>query len=103
MNVLTKPWGTLKYELAGTWNVTIGTWTGVFVFSENSTVYWAENTRGKQHKGKWWRSQDKLQWQFHDDPPAFRRTFTVPLPLRTTAPGVILPAGLGFFTMTRAD
>lgn len=90
-------------NIKGTWDVTIGNWTGVFVFSGTADVSWEDpqKARGVRHKGYWWTDDDAILWQFADDPPAYRRTFRVDQLFQSPAQGDILPRGQGFFQMSR--
>lgn len=90
-------------NIKGTWDVTIGNWAGVFVFSGTADVSWEDpkKAKGVKHKGYWWTDDDAILWQFGDDPPAYRRTFRIDQPFQTPMQGNILPKGQGFFQMTR--
>lgn len=88
--------------LEGTWSVTIGPWTGVFVFDALGGVYWATDSvaSSSRHRGHWNAAGSSLQWKFSD--PGDRRTFSVTLPLDPKEMnGVILPTGQGFFKMSK--
>jgi hypothetical protein len=88
-------------QLAGSWSVTIGGWSGSFFFDANGGVSWAENDFSQKHAGWWYVNGSRLEWKFRD--PGDFRTFTLPLPLITTnAAGTILPAGQGWFTMSKS-
>jgi hypothetical protein len=89
-------------DLLGTWDVKIGPWSGIFVFSAPASVYWADpKAAAARHSGYWWGNEESVQWQFSDDPKNFRRTFKIELPFQSPMNGVILPAGQGFFEMSR--
>ena len=89
-------------DLAGTWNVTIGTWKGQFVFDAFGDVYWAENEQSTRHNGKWKATGTGVEWKF-DDVGDFR-TFTVQVPLvKASTQGKILPVGQGFFEMKKVN
>lgn len=88
-------------DLAGTWKVTIGTWSGLFVFDASGGVYWAEGAAGTRHAGRWTAAGADLQWKFGDA--GDFRTFTLKLPLnKASSQGQILPAGQGYFEMKKA-
>ncbi|MFZ3343300.1 MAG: hypothetical protein WA213_20655 [Terriglobales bacterium] len=89
-------------DVNGTWDVTIGPWSGIFVFSAPASVYW-EDPKAKKihHRGYWWGNSQSVQWQFDDDPKNARRTFKIDLPFQTPMNGLILPAGMGFFQMSK--
>ncbi len=92
----------VKSELSGNWKVTIGPWNALFVFDAGGTVYWADNEYSPRHKGKWWATQNQVQWKFPD--PGDIRTFSVQLPLnRISTKGKILPEGQGFFEMKKGS
>jgi hypothetical protein len=94
--------GAVAGDLSGTWNVTIGTWKGLFVFDAFGGAYWAENERSARHNGKWTATGTGVQWKFEDA--GDFRTFTVQTPLNKAATqGQILPAGQGFFEMKKAN
>jgi len=87
-------------QLFGGWSVTIGSWTGFFFFDANGNVSWAEDQSSQGHAGHWSVNGGRLEWKFRD--PGDFRTFTLPLPLITAnAVGTILPAGQGWFTMSK--
>jgi hypothetical protein len=87
-------------QLAGSWSVTIGGWSGFFFFDAIGGVSWAEDESSPGHAGRWSVNGSSLEWKFRD--PGDFRTFTLPLPLITTnAAGTILPAGQGWFTMSK--
>ncbi len=84
--------------LEGTWNVSIGPWTGVFVFDAAHGVYWADNESSPHHHGQWNASGSSLEWRFSSD----MRKFTVKLPLDSKGTsGDILPEGQGSFRMSK--
>lgn len=86
--------------LAGTWNVTIGTWSGIFVFGADRSVSWANDDRSRRTPGSWSSDGGRLYFQFHD--PGDFRFFSAPLPLNPSGTsGTILPAGQGFFEMRK--
>lgn len=88
-------------DLVGTWNVTIGTWSGLFVFDAFGDVYWAESVTSNRHAGRWTVTGSDLQWKFGDA--GDFRTFTLKLPLnKASAQGLILPAGQGYFEMKKS-
>jgi hypothetical protein len=66
-------------HIKGAWDVTIGNWSDVFLFSGTADVSWEDQTKAKgvRHKGYWWTDDDAILWQFADDPPASRRTFRI--------------------------
>lgn len=87
-------------DLVGTWDVTIGTWSGIFVFAANRDVFWANSPGSKHTPGAWAVDGGTLYFDFHD--PGDFRIFTVTLPLNTSATsGKILPEGQGFFEMSK--
>ena len=87
-------------DFLGKWAVTIGDWSGIFVFHLNGSVYWAESVKGPKHLGRWSTNGTRLEWKFNDA--GDFRTFTVQLPLNpANVSGTILPAGQGWFTMQR--
>lgn len=89
------------HEVVGTWNVTIGNWSGIFVFDARGGVSWADDERSPKHPGSWSASGWELQWKFKDV--GDFRTFVVALPLSlSSTKGRILPAGQGFFEMSRS-
>lgn len=86
--------------LAGTWNVTIGTWSGVFIFDANRGVAWANDASSRRTFGSWSVDGGTLYFQFHDA--GDFRIFSAPLPLNTTSTsGTIAPAGQGYFEMKK--
>jgi hypothetical protein len=88
-------------QLAGKWSVAIGDWKGLFFFDANGGVSWAESDYSQKHSGRWSVNGNNLEWKFQD--PGDFRTFTLPLPLNATnASGTILPAGQGWFTMSKS-
>lgn len=87
--------------LPGRWLVTIGSWTGYFVFEAMGTVYWTERNGTGRHNGVWKATAADVQWKFAG--PGDIRTFVIPVPITSnTINGKILPVGQGFFTMQRA-
>jgi hypothetical protein len=90
-------------NIKGAWDVTIGNWSGIFLFSGTADVSWEDpkKAKGVRHKGYWWTDDDAILWQFADDPPAFRRTFQIDQPFQTPMQGNILPRGSGFFQMSK--
>jgi type VI protein secretion system component Hcp len=87
-------------QLVGSWSVTIGTWTGTFVFESGGTVYWTEPKSPTRHRGKWKTTASDVQWKF--TAPGDIRTFVIPFPVPDSpVSGRILPAGQGFFSMSR--
>lgn len=92
---------TIHRQLPGRWAVAIGDWSGIFIFDANGGVSWAENDYSQKHSGRWAVNGNRLEWKFRD--PGDFRTFTMPLPLNTPkASGTILPAGQGWFTMSKS-
>lgn len=89
-----------EYKLVGTWDVTIGDWTGQFVFDDELRAKWTDAKSGpdKPFHGKWYAAGGGLEWKFNND----LRTFHYPLPVATSGRGDILPAGQGWFDMTKA-
>jgi hypothetical protein len=89
--------------LPGTWNVTIGSWNGYFVFSSNNTVYWFTDESRVPHYGKWGTMAGSIDWSFSDDPPGWVRDFQVLTPLKSSLNGTITIKGVphGFFTMSK--
>jgi len=86
--------------LPGRWLVTIGSWTGYFVFEAMGTVYWTESNGTGRHNGVWKATAADVQWKFAGAGDI--RTFVIPVPITSdTIGGRILPAGQGFFTMKR--
>jgi len=89
-------------QLAGKWAVTIGDWRGFFFFDANGGVSWAESDYSQKHAGRWSVNGSRLEWKFRD--PGDFRVFTISLPLNTAkASGTILPAGQGWFTMSKSS
>ncbi len=87
--------------LAGRWLVTIGAWTGYFVFEANGIVYWTERNGSGRHNGQWKATAADVQWKFATAGDI--RTFVIPVPITADKiGGRILPVGQGFFTMQRA-
>lgn len=94
--------GAVANDLAGTWNVTAGTWKGLFVFDAFGDVYWADDEQSPRHNGKWRATGTDVQWKFND--PGDIRTFTVQIPLnKASTRGQALPVGQGFFEMKKAN
>lgn len=91
----------IRYVLAGEWRVTIGNWHGNFVFGAYGSVHWVEAAGSEHHSGRWSETPNSVSWQFDDDPPGFKRTFTISLPLQSVVRGQILPEGQGFFEMVK--
>jgi hypothetical protein len=90
----------VQTQLPGRWNVTIGSWSGMFFFDANGGVSWAETAYGQRHAGRWTADDSTIEWRFRE--PDDIRTFKVSLPLDTTSvAGTILPAGQGWFTMSK--
>jgi hypothetical protein len=76
-------------------------WTGVFSFTNDGKVFWAANMGAPRHYGRWRSADGKITWEFDDDAPAFKRTFTIPSQWSGfSVRGLILPAGRGAFKMT---
>jgi type VI protein secretion system component Hcp len=89
-----------RVALPGRWLVTIGSWTGYFVFEAMGTVYWTESNGTGRHNGVWKATATDVQWRFAGAGDI--RTFVIPVPITSdTIGGRILPAGQGFFTMKR--
>jgi hypothetical protein len=86
-------------QLAGRWAVAIGGWKGLFFFDAKGGVSWAASDTSPRHAGRWAVKGNRLEWKFNQ--PGDIRTFTVPLPLSSKSSGTILPAGQGWFTMSR--
>ena len=97
-------------EVVGTWNVTIGKWSGVFVFDAGGGVWWAhfggfgrpqeQVHRQQRHQGYWRVIQSRIQWGFFD--PGDVRTFEKGLPLGLQRnQGLIFPLGQGVFQMEK--
>jgi hypothetical protein len=89
-------------DLAGDWQVTIGSWSGVFEFDGQGNVSWMNNLASVPHPGRWSYDGTYLGWTFLDDQPTFSRFFVVRAPLTRTMQGAILPQGRGVFEMTKA-
>ena len=86
--------------LVGTWDVTIGTWTGIFVFAANRSVSWANDATSTHTPGSWASDGGHLYFQFYAQ--GDFRVFEVPLPINPGGmKGSILPAGQGWFEMTK--
>ena len=97
-------------QLVGTWNVTIGRWSGVFVFDAHGSVWWAEFRgfgtpdaqipRSQRNQGYWRVVQTRIQWGFfaHGDIRSFEKE--LPLGVRRNQ-GLILPRGQGVFEMEK--
>ena len=87
--------------LDGSWNVTIGSWSGIFVFDALGGVYWANDSSSARHRGQWKTTGSSVEWKFSSDPGDFRK-FSVSLPLNSKGTsGDILPAGQGSFRMSK--
>jgi hypothetical protein len=96
----TSPGSAVSGQFVGKWNVTIGTWTGIFVFDAAGGVYWADNETSRHHQGQWAATPTDLEWKFSDD--GDFRAFTLPLPLNPgSVRGTILPTGQGWFDMAK--
>ena len=90
----------VKSEFSGRWQVTIGSWTGVFNFDTRGIAYWADQNGGHHHNGSWWQTASLVQWRFHDS--GDFRTFSIQLPVnKVLTKGSILPAGQGYFEMKK--
>lgn len=91
---------TPQAALPGRWLVTVGSWTGYFVFEGMGTVYWTERNGTARHNGVWKITATDVQWRFAGAGDI--RTFVIPVPITSDSiGGKILPAGQGFFTMKR--
>ena len=87
--------------LDGSWNVTIGSWSGIFVFDALGGVYWANDSSSARHRGQWKTTGSSVEWKFSSDPGDFRK-FSVSLPLDSKGTsGDILPEGQGSFRMSK--
>ncbi len=95
----------VKSDLARLWNVTIGTWKGIFEFKSDGTMYWAEKPNTQHHPGRWWVTAEKIEFKFNDDPPGNVRHWRITSGLYLKeVKGCVLPEGVnGFFQMTRAE
>jgi hypothetical protein len=90
-------------QLVGAWNVQIGGWSGLFTFSVDGSVSWANSRSSLKHPGRWRFTNNQLLWSFSD--PGDIRTFTVDLPFDSSpkkVSGVITPQGQGSFSMSKA-
>jgi hypothetical protein len=97
----TTTFNTIYRQLPGKWAVAIGNWNGFFYFDGTGNVSWAESDYSQKHAGRWTVNGNRVEWKFRDV--GDFRTFTIPLPLNTTkASGTILPAGQGWFTMSKS-
>jgi len=86
-------------DLVGTWDVTIGPWSGIFVFGTGGTVYWADSKVSARHPGTWSVVGNEVHWKFSDGD---IRTFVASLPLLCArTKGTITPVGQGEFAMTK--
>jgi hypothetical protein len=86
--------------LTGRWMVTIGDWRGVFFFDAGHGVTWANSDYAPKHTGRWSVNGGRLEWRFKD--PGDFRVFTAQLPLNPgQVSGTILPAGQGWFSMSK--
>ena len=86
--------------LVGTWDVTIGTWSGIFVFGADRTVSWANDPTSRRTPGSWSSDAGRLYFQFHDA--GDFRIFSASLPVDASGmSGQIMPTGQGFFKMTK--
>lgn len=89
--------------IVGKWDVEIGPWKGVFVFEKTGamqgSVYWMDTASLTKHGGYWSARDGAISWQFSDDPPRFKRTFNVVLPLQSLVNGSVQPSG--FFKMLK--
>ena len=88
-------------QLIGRWIVSIGKWSGYFVFESGGAVHWTELNQQKRNPGKWTATATDIQWKFSS--PGDIRTFVVPLEIPSgPVSGRILPAGQGSFSMRKA-
>jgi hypothetical protein len=86
--------------LVGTWDATIGTWSGIFVFGSDRSVSWANDERSRHTGGSWTSDGGNLYFQFHDA--GDFRVFQATLPVNAAkTKGSILPSGQGWFEMTK--
>lgn len=86
--------------LVGTWNVTIGTWSGIFVFGSDRSAAWANDEKSRKTWGSWMSDGGNLYFQFQDQ--GDYRVFEVTLPVNPgSTSGKILPAGQGWFEMKK--
>lgn len=95
----------LNSVLPGRWELWIGDpgagWHGLLKFNAGGGVTWAPFDKpAEEHPGDWLVKDKQLQFKFRT--PGDIRTFVCNLPLTgADAPGTILPAGQGWFSMTR--
>jgi hypothetical protein len=90
----------LTDALDGTWDANIGDWNGQFKFTRDGTASWfGKGAKTPGGKGRWNAdTANELRFHFGD-----ARTFTVRLPIDPKkASGTILPAGQGWFSMSKA-
>jgi hypothetical protein len=93
---------TIPLGLPGRWTVTIGGWRGLFFFDQSGGVSWANHDHAPKHAGRWSVNGSRLEWKFRD--PGDFRTFTAQLPLDPSGvSGTILPAGQGWFSMSKGS
>ncbi|MBR0798610.1 DUF4347 domain-containing protein [Bradyrhizobium jicamae] len=88
--------------MPGSWSVTVGNWTGYFVFTSPTDVYWTDETM-RRHPGKWSAFDGSVTWTFSDDDPNWMRRWEVILPLKSTVQGNVTIKEIphGFFTMSK--
>lgn len=91
--------------LPGSWDVWIGDkgsgWNGIFRFTAGGGATWASIDTPKQETpGSWSVVGSELHWKYRAA--GDFRTFVAPLPLkREDTPGYVLPAGQGWFSMSK--
>jgi hypothetical protein len=95
----------LNTLLPGRWNVWIGDkgsgWNGIFRFTAGGGATWASlDTPNAETPGSWSVVGNELRWRYRAD--GDFRTFVAPLPLKSEdTPGHVLPAGQGWFSMSK--
>ena len=89
----------VSQQLAGKWAVTIGGWKGFFLFDAQGGVSWTESGTAQKHPGRWSVTASRIEWKFRD--PGDFRTFVVQQLNTAKSDGTILPAGQGWFSMSK--
>jgi hypothetical protein len=78
---------TVDAYLPGTWSVTIGGWSGFFLFATNKGCSWSDG--GIRHTGKWKVVGSGAQWRFDDDLKGWERDFFLAAPFKSNMQGDI--------------
>jgi hypothetical protein len=96
-----------QVPLVGQWDWVIGSFKGLLEFTANGDVSWQHadpeqlKKDPKKRPGTWWSEGAEYKWSHKLANPADRREFVVRRPLGKTTRGNTLPAGSGFFDMTK--